>query len=101
MIKGGKRMNNYGQYDSDQSTWNYDVEEPLTMGQWLLTLLVLAIPCVNLIMLFVWGFGVGNKSRQNFCRAYLVWYIILMVAAVLLFSAVGTATLSPLSGRTL
>lgn len=44
-------------------------EEPLSIGQWMLTLLIMAIPCVSFIMLFVWGFGSGNQSRANFCKA--------------------------------
>ena len=40
----------------------------MTMGEWLITLIVLAIPCVNVIMYFVWAFGNGNENRKNFCR---------------------------------
>ena len=29
----------------------------LSLGDWIITLIVLAIPLVNLVMLFVWGFG--------------------------------------------
>lgn len=53
-------------------------EEPLSIGQWMLTLLIMAIPCVSFIMLFVWGFGSGNQSRANFCKACLIWWLIMI-----------------------
>lgn len=47
-------------------------EAPLSMGEWLVTLILLMIPCVNIVLLFVWGFGNGNVSRRNYCRATLI-----------------------------
>ena len=45
----------------------------MSMGQWIVTILVTTIiPCVNIIMLFVWGFGNGNENRKNYCRAMLI-----------------------------
>ena len=55
----------YNPYNS----FNSNMEEPLSVGQWLLTIICLSIPCVNIIMLFVWAFGSGNKSRANYCKA--------------------------------
>ncbi|BCJ95377.1 hypothetical protein acsn021_29460 [Anaerocolumna cellulosilytica] len=49
------------------------LETPLSLGEWVVTLLILAIPCVNIVMFFVWGFGQGNISRRNFCRAALIF----------------------------
>jgi len=67
----------------------------MTMGDWFVTLLILAIPIVNFIMLFVWGFGNNDKpSRANYCKLSLllmligvVIWIVLMIAGVTLFSA--------------
>ena len=58
----------------------------MTMGEWLITLIVLAIPCVNVIMYFVWAFGNGNENRKNFCRAGL---IVMAVGIVLMGVPVG------------
>lgn len=70
------------QYQSD----NYDLEEPVSFGDWMLTQLLMYIPCVNLIMLFVWGFGSGTKkSKSNYCKAMLVWTLIGTVMAVFIF----------------
>jgi hypothetical protein len=63
-------------------------EAPMTMGQWLIVLIVAAIPCVNIIMLLIWGFSSGgNVNRKNYCRAQL---IILAIGIVLMLLSWGT-----------
>jgi len=57
----------------------------------------MSIPCVNIIMMFVWAFGSGtNKSKSNFFKANLVWTLIWTVLAVIMvivFSVSIVATL--------
>ena len=54
------------------------------MKDWLLTFLILAIPCVNIIMLFVWGFSkTENPNRSNFSKAWLVWIAIIIGVSIL------------------
>jgi hypothetical protein len=76
-------------------------EEPLSVGSWMLTMLVLTIPVANLVMLFVWAFGEGNRGRKNFCRASLIYvaisiviYIVFIVLMLVVFgaSAVSSST---------
>ncbi len=43
----------------------------MSVGEWLITLLILAIPLVNFIMMFVWAFD-PTSGRRNFARAYLI-----------------------------
>lgn len=65
---------------------------PLSVGQWMLTTLVLALPCVGLIMAFVWGFGDGNVNRKNYCRSWLIWYAIgigIMIIFYIIMIAIG------------
>jgi len=51
----------------------------MSTRDWLLTLIILALPCVNIIMLFVWAFSnSGNHNRRNFCRAFLLGIAILI-----------------------
>ena len=61
-------------------------EEEMTVGKWILTLIVTSLGIIGLVFLFVWGFGSGPKARQNYCKAVLilgaigvVLYILLMV----------------------
>lgn len=62
---------------------NDGTEKPLTTGEWFVTLLVLGLPLVGLVMYLVWGFGTGNVSRRNFCRAVLLWLAIGLVLGLL------------------
>ena len=62
---------------------------PISVGDWVLTLLILAIPLVNLIMLFVWAFG-GNThpSKESFAKASLIWMAI-GIALGIIFLAIA------------
>lgn len=63
--------------NSNETPDNNFTDEPLSMLEWLLTLVVGCIPCVGLIMFLIWGFGKsGNIHRRNFSRAYLILMII-------------------------
>ena len=63
-----------------------EVEEntlPMTVGDWMGTLLILAIPVVNIIMYLVWAFSSsGNVNRKTFCQASLIWFLVLMAVAL-------------------
>lgn len=62
---------------------------PVSLGDWILTLIILAIPIVGLVMLFVWGFSSGtHPSKQNYCRAVLIFTLIGFVL-VFLFAIMG------------
>jgi hypothetical protein len=72
---------------------------PMTVGEWMLTLLVLAIPLVNLVMYLVWALsGTGNVNRRNFCRASLYWFLIILgiVLAYLVLAGVADFATSSL-----
>jgi hypothetical protein len=64
--------------------------KPVTVGQWLLTFLLLCIPIVNIILLFVWAFGSNTPiSKANWAKAALIWVLISIVFYVLLFVIIG------------
>lgn len=70
-------------------------EEPISVGEWLITMLVLAIPCVNLVMLFVWGFGSTEKrTKANYCKAALIWSGIMIALSVILYVVVLAGMMS-------
>lgn len=81
------------EYSDQQNFSEYEAEmEPvMSVGQWMIITLVMSIPCVNIIMLFVWGFGEGNRTRANYCKAALIWWIISVVLIVILSVAFGGA----------
>lgn len=65
---------NYGQPD----------HEVMTVGQWFLVIIAGIIPCVGLVLYLVWAFGNGGtQNRKNYCRAWLIYYVIQMVIAII------------------
>ena len=51
--------------------------------------LILAIPLVNIVMLFVWAFGGGvNKTKANYCKASLIWIAIAIAMWIIFFSSI-------------
>ena len=58
--------------------------EPLSVGGWIGTLILLAIPIVSIIMVFVWAFGGGNISRRNYAIALLVLTLIVIIVGIVL-----------------
>ncbi len=67
-------------------------------GEWVLTILISAIPLVGLIMLFVWAFGSGtNESKANWAKATLIWIAIIIVIYVLFALIFGAALLAAFS----
>lgn len=68
----------------NESTFSDQGQKELSLGQWLLTLLLIAIPIVNLIVLCIWAFGADNP-RKKFSQAYLIWIAISIVIAIIFF----------------
>lgn len=59
------------------------------IGEWVITLLIMAIPLVNIVMLLVWGFSrETNPSKANWAKAALIWMAIGIVLYLLLFSTI-------------
>jgi len=58
----------------------------VTFGEWFLTLFLMAIPIVNLVLLFVWGFGTNTKaSKANWAKASLAWMAIALIFYLIVF----------------
>ncbi len=65
----------YGAYEDDH----------LTVGQWMLTLLIIGIPVVNIVMMLIWSFSdSAHTDRRRFSRAYLI-FLVIVLALVLAF----------------
>ena len=64
---------------SDKNDSNY-----VSVGSWMLMMLVTAIPCIGVIMIVVWAFTGENESRKNYYRAILAWFGILLVLSAVL-----------------
>jgi heme/copper-type cytochrome/quinol oxidase subunit 2 len=67
----------------------------VTLGDWMITLLLSFLPIVNIVMLFVWSFGSNtNPSKANWAKATLIWMLIGIVLAIVLLLIIGTAFFS-------
>ncbi|ORF08211.1 hypothetical protein BGI03_03780 [Snodgrassella alvi] len=83
-------MSNQSNNRVDTSTDNL---APVTsVGEWVVTLLILCIPIVNLIMLIIWACNNGNgiPNRATFSKAYLIMMAIGVVCYILLFVLFGS-----------
>lgn len=90
-----------GQYQQpsvqDQLQYQYqqpesNLEEPMTLGEWLITMLIMLIPCVNIIMAFVWAFSSKEKkSKSNYFKAWLIFMAIVIVLYIILLVVFGAA----------
>ena len=93
-MPSGQNQGPYYQcYQQPMNQYDHN-KEVMSMGSWLITLIVLAIPCVNIIMYFVWAFGNGNENRKNFCRAGLIMMAISVVFMVLFYSIIGASIIA-------
>ncbi len=88
--------NQQPQYYQPQQQSGYQQAPVISIGDWIVTSIVLAIPLVNLIMAFVWGFGGNtNPSKANYCKAWLIFIAAVIAFYVLLFLFVlGTGAAS-------
>lgn len=90
---GGYQPNNYYNNAPDPD------ELPMTMGEWLLTIILSCIPCVGLVMMLIWAFGgSGNVNRRNYARAMLILQVVAFVLYMLLVMTMG-ATMYSYLGR--
>jgi ABC-type multidrug transport system permease subunit len=71
--------------------YNTNLEEPISIGSWLVTMLIMLIPCVNIVMVFVWAFGSESKTKGNFFKAYLIMAAIVIVINIVILVVFGAA----------
>ena len=99
---GGGNYNNgsYGNYNSGYGNGNYqtpyqqsqlDLEEPVKMSEWFISLLLMMVPCVNIVMMFVWAFSkTEKKSKSNLFKVLLIAWgfcFLLYFIIIILFAA--------------
>ncbi|WP_227396330.1 hypothetical protein [Jeotgalibacillus aurantiacus] len=60
-------------------------QKEMRTKDWLITLLLLAIPIVNIVLLFVWAFGGDTSQKKYYSRASLILAAIFVGLYILLF----------------
>lgn len=98
----GQENYNYNVGNNTGYNRTYDAgmdQSPMSMGDWVLTILALMIPCAGIVLYFVWAFGKnGNVNRRNYCRAYLaitgvmilIYIVIFMIFGASIFASLGS-----------
>ena len=75
-----------------------DLEEPISMGEWLVTMLLMLIPCVNIVLMFVWAFSSREKrSKSNYFKATLIFAAIILVIYIIFIAIFGVAISSAIA----
>lgn len=76
-----QQTNQYQPYQQPYTPYQPELEEPISMGDWLGSLALFGfVPCVGLIVCIVWAFSKNTKkSKSNFCKAYLIMMLINLV----------------------
>ena len=73
--------------------------QPVSVGDWVITYIITLIPLVGFIMLFVWAFGSNTKtSKANWAKAALILFAIGVVLSILISVIFGVGIISMLSG---
>lgn len=71
----------------DQHNLPGTVQNHVTLGEWIVTFIITAIPIVGFVMLFVWAFGDGtNQSKKTWAQAYLILIAVGIVLAIIFFT---------------
>jgi len=64
----------------------------MSVGDWILTYLLMCIPLVGVIMLFVWAFSGGTQeSKKTWAKATLIWVVVM---SILWFAVLGSVMAS-------
>lgn len=73
--------------------------EPLRVGQYIGMFLLLAVPILNIVLLFMWSFGGSvNLNKKNFARASLILSAIMLIIWIVIGGVVMGALDSMLRG---
>jgi len=58
--------------------------KPLTVGNWIVIMILLSIPVVNIVMLIIWAMGGSTQpSQKNYARAILLLFGVVAVLGIL------------------
>ena len=65
-------------------------QDTLTVGDWMIILLLISIPVINIIMLFVWALSSDtNETKSNFAKAVLMWFVVIIIIWILIFASLA------------
>ena len=74
------------QTEEYQNNTSQNATNNMSVKDWLITMLILVIPIVNIVMLFIWAFG-NPDPRRNYARASLIWSAIVIGLLIIFYGA--------------
>lgn len=70
-----------------------DEPDVLSVGDYVIMLILFSIPVVGLVLMLYWGFGRHTRvNRRHFARAYLIFYVINLLFSMFTLAALGSIT---------
>ncbi len=68
---------------------NQQDNSPMSMGDYLVCMLLTMIPLVGIILLFVWAFSRGtNTNKANWAKAMLVFLAVVLLIYIVFFAMI-------------
>ncbi len=69
--------------------------ETVSIGDWIISYILMGIPLVGFIMLIVWAFGSdAPQSKKNWARANLIIMVVSIVLMIILYATIFAAMIS-------
>lgn len=64
-------------------------QKDISFGEWFLTLLIAAVPILNIVMLFIWAFGENtHPCKANWAKASLAWLAVAVVFYIVVLGVI-------------
>ena len=81
--------NQYPNQNPGFNPYNFKNQSIVSVGDWIVTFIIMIIPLVNIIMLFVWAFGSGTpESKANWAKANLIMYLVAIILVVIFWGVI-------------
>jgi hypothetical protein len=66
-------------------------QDTLSLGDWMIVLLLISIPVVNVVMLFIWALSSEvNETKSNFAKAALMWFVVIIILWFVFFASLAS-----------
>ena len=62
---------------------------------WFFAMFVMALPCLNVVMILVWALMGENQSRKNYFRALILWFLVWTLLWVVLMALGFASEIAP------
>lgn len=78
------RLDTGDQYNQGRSGYTEELEEVLMTKDYLVMYLLMMVPILNLVLLFIWGFGQGvNRNKRNLARVLLIFMAVSLIPTII------------------